>query len=150
LKKVFKLLGGEEQMKYVWLIAVFIGIAGIFLGFQQYQVEDTEALGMYPCFLCAAVEPDIEVVVFSAVDCPSCDVALSRVMRFCRLTGTHYGGAYYDDSQEAGEALQKLGLEKRTDFLVVVSVKGLVIGTSTSPDTVEEYLSDMVKEAAQL
>jgi hypothetical protein len=137
-------------MKYVWLVAVFIGIAGIFLGFQRYQVEDTEAYGMYPCFLCAAVEPDIKVVVFSAVDCPSCDVALSRVMRFCRLTGAHYGGAYYDDSLETGELLQQLGLEKRTDFLVVVSFKGLVIGTSTSPDTVEEYLSDKVKEAAHL
>ncbi|MGC1122390.1 MAG: hypothetical protein WBA22_14960 [Candidatus Methanofastidiosia archaeon] len=137
-------------MKYLWLIAVFIGIAGIFLGVQRYQVDHTEAFGMYPCFLCAAVEPEVEVVVFSAVECPSCDLAGERVIRFCRLTGAHYGGTYYDDSQEAGEALQELGLEKRTDFLVVVSYKGLVIGTSTSTDTVEEYLSDMVKEAAQL
>ncbi|MBU6998776.1 MAG: hypothetical protein HXS41_05350 [Theionarchaea archaeon] len=137
-------------MKYIWLVAVFIGIAGIFLGFQRYQVDHTEAFGMYPCFLCSAVEPEVEVTVFSAVDCPSCDLAVQRVLRLCRLTGIQYGGTYYDGSQEAGENLQKLGLEKKTDFLVVVSYRGAVIGTSTSTDRVEEYLSDTAKEVAHL
>ncbi|MBU7014792.1 MAG: hypothetical protein HXS52_01505 [Theionarchaea archaeon] len=137
-------------MKYIWLVAVFIGIAGIFLGFQRYQVDHTEAFGMYPCFLCAAVDPEMDVMVFSAVECPSCDLAVERVLRFCRLTGIQYRGAYYDDSQETGAVLQELGLEKRTDFLVVVFHRGVIIGTSTSAGAVEEYLSDIAKEVARL
>lgn len=137
-------------MKYSWLLVVFIGIAGIYLGIPKYQVQHTEAFGEYPCFLCASVEPDFEVLVFSAVDCSSCDYAVEKAQRFCRLTGVVYVNTFYDNAEATSQKLIELDLQKTSDVLIVVVHQGTVVKTSTSTEDVESFLSETLKEAAQL
>jgi hypothetical protein len=137
-------------MKYVWLILVVIGIAGIYLGIQRYQLDHTSNFGGYPCFPCSSAEPDYEIVVFSSPFCDECEGGIQRVQRFCRLTGVFYGSTFYDDSAESSQKLGQLGLEKHTDFLVVVLKGGIVIKTDTNPGYVEQFLSETIKEASQL
>jgi hypothetical protein len=137
-------------MKYIWLLVVIIGIAGIYVGIQRYQLQHTDAFGEYPCFLCASVEPDYEVVVFSSVDCPHCDHAVQRIQRFCRLTGVRYGSTFYDGSQETIIKLSELGIEKTSDFLAVIIKGGTVAGVHTDTTTVESFLSEKLKEVSQL
>ena len=137
-------------MKYTWLLVVFVGIAGIYLGMPRHQVQHTETFGEYPCFLCASVEPDFAVLVFSAVDCPACDYAVERVQRFCRLTGVLYVNTVYDNTDAAAENLAALNLEKQSDILIVVLHENTVIKTSTSTEDVESFLSETIKEAAHL
>jgi hypothetical protein len=137
-------------MKYIWILVAICGIAGIYVGIQRYQLYHTEAFGEYPCFLCASVEPDYEVVVFSSVDCPDCDQAVQRIQRFCRLTGVRYGSTFYDGSQETAVKLSELGIEKTSDFLAVILKGGIVIGVHTDAATAESFLSEKLKEASQL
>ena len=106
--------------------------------------------GEYPCFLCSAVEPNFEVVTFSALNCPSCDQAVQRTQRFCRLTGVVYVNTYYDNAGETQQKLNELNLQKSSQFLVVVIYKGAIIGTSTETEQVESFLSEVLKEASQL
>lgn len=136
-------------MKYVWLFVVIIGIAGIYLGIQGDQPEYTRDFGEYPCFLCASVEPDYEVVVFSSTS-PSCQRAVGKIQQFCGVTGVKYGGAYFDGAEETPQKLGEVGLEKHGDFLVVVLKNGDIIKTDTNADTVVQFLSDTMKEASDL
>lgn len=137
-------------MKYVWLILVICGIASIYLGIQRYQLDHTQNFGEYPCFPCASVEPDFEVVVFSSTGCEPCQRGIERVQRFCRLTGVVYGSTYYDDAEETYEKLNQLGLEKNTDFLIVMLRNGVIIKTSTDATRTELFLSETIKEACRL
>lgn len=140
--------GGEKKMKYVWLLVVIAGAACVYLGMSQ--VEDTGNLGRYPCFFCAATEPDCEVIVFAATDCLTCEAAVGKVQRFCRLTGVKYGAAFYDGAEETAQKLSELGLEKDTDFLLVILRNGVIIGKTTNAETAETFLSDKIKEASRL
>lgn len=136
-------------MKYTWILVVFVGIAGIYLGMPRFQLQHTEAFGEYPCFLCASVEPDFDVLVFSATNCPACDYAVERAKRFCRLTGVDVN-TFYDNADAASENLTALNLEKRSDILIVVLHKNTVVKTSTRTEDVESFLSETIKEVAQL
>jgi len=137
-------------MKYGWLFVVIIGITGIYLGIERDQPDYTGDFGEYPCFLCASVEPDYEVVVFSSTFCNQCERAIERIQKLCQLTGIQYGGAYYDDAEESFQKLSELGLEKNTDFLVVILKDGAIVDKDTEADTVVQFLSDTVKEASEL
>lgn len=136
-------------MKYAWLPVMLIGIAGIYLGYQENQVDGTEFLGGYPCFLCASVEPDFEIVVFSSTS-SEYERAVQKVLKFCRLTGASYGSAFYEGAEETLEKLEELGLEWNSGFLVVVLKNGEIIKTSTNADTVEQFLSQILKEASRI
>lgn len=137
-------------MKYIWLLLVVIGVVGIYTGIQRFQVESTGLFGEYPCLLCASVEPDLEVFVFSQVACLNCDRAVERAQRFCRLTGITYGNTFYDDADETYEKLNELGLMWDSEVLIVILENGAVIKTSKDAATVEHFLSEAVKEALQL
>ncbi|MBU7044630.1 MAG: hypothetical protein HXS47_13650 [Theionarchaea archaeon] len=137
-------------MKYAWLVVVILGIAGIYLGIQRLQVDHAENIGRYPCFFCASVQPEYEIVIFSAPTCPGCESAVQRIQRFCRLTGVQYGGAYYDDAAISQEKRTELGLTKDSDFLVIIVRRGTVLASSTDPATAEEFLSETFKEVSQL
>jgi hypothetical protein len=137
-------------MKYAWILIVMVGIAGMYLGIQRYQMPHTEAFGEYPCFLCSSMEPDFRIIAFSSLNCSSCDQAVSRIERFCRLTGVLYEGVYYDNSGETPQKLSELGLQKTTDFLVVILKNETVIKTGTATETVESFLAQTLKEASQL
>ncbi len=134
-------------MKYVWLFLVIIGSAGIFLGYQRYQIQNTQSFGEYPCFFCVSEEPDFKVVVFSASGCDLCEQAVERSQRFCKLTGIKYE-AFYDDA--ASEKLSELGLEKDSDFLIVILKNQKIVGKSTNSQDVESFLSGKLKEAVHL
>ncbi|KYK34443.1 MAG: hypothetical protein HXS46_14255 [Theionarchaea archaeon] len=137
-------------MKYVWLLLVICGGIGIYMGWQQLQVEKTQTFGEYPCFQCASVNPDFEILVFSKVACSYCETAGQRVRRFCQVTGVRYGNTFYDDADESFQKLNELGLEWNSEFLVVILQNGRIIGTHTSAATAEQFLSETLKEAAQL
>jgi len=137
-------------MKYVWLLVVVIGIASIYLGIQRLQLDHAENFGRYPCFFCASVESDYEIIIFSAPGCAGCESAVERTQRFCRLTGIQYGGAFYDDEIISQEKLGDLGLTKDSDFLLVILKGGSILKTSKDPVTVEHFLSDTLKEASHL
>lgn len=136
-------------MKYVWLFLVIIGSAGIFLGYQRYQIQNTQFFGEYPCFFCVSEEPDFEVVIFSAPGCDLCEQAVKRSQRFCKLTGIQYE-AFYDDAEITSEKLSELGLEKNSDFLIVILKNGTIVGKSTDSKEVESFLSGKLKEAVHL
>ena len=136
-------------MKYAWLPVVFIGIAGIYLGIQRLQMDHVQQFGEYPCFFCASIKPDYEVLVFSSALCDQCAGSVTRVQRFCRLTGIKYGGAFYDDAEITFERLNELGLTMNSNFLVVILKDGIIIDTSTDLD-VEAYLTTLLKEELNL
>ena len=137
-------------MKYVWLIVVICGFIFVYLGYQREQLEETGHFGEYPCFLCTSVKPDYEVLVFSKVPCAVCEKGVLRAQTFCRLTGITYGGAFYDDAEETFSRLEELGLELESNFLLVILKDGAILKTSTNAETVETFLSEIVKEESDL
>lgn len=137
-------------MKYVWMVVVIIGIAGIFLGVQRQQLDETGSFGEYPCFLCTSETPDYEIYVFSAVPCAVCERGITRVQVFCQLTGIAFGGAYYEDAEETFVKLEELGLQMNSEFLVVIVRDGVIIDTTTDAERVEQVLSELVKEESRL